>query len=192
MSVKSNISSEEYGELVIRLKTRQNNHCFICAEILADTCITHVDHIKPRSTGGKDDENNYAITHKACNESKQDTDLEIARRLHILKKIQKNTPDETVSLEHVLKYFNGSSDILNFKIDEKNKVFKTSIDGIYEKEYTIFEDSISDESSVILEIPIKYLYFDKYINPRPVNILNIGKLTKEFYKKKSTTSFGFS
>ena len=39
------------------------------------------------ANGGKDEPVNFAITHEHCNKSKQDADLEVAKRLYALEKI---------------------------------------------------------------------------------------------------------
>ncbi len=60
-------------ELATRLETIQQGKCFICEKPLhRDYEKWHVDHIIPRAKGGKDDENNYALTHEHCNLNKLD------------------------------------------------------------------------------------------------------------------------
>ena len=116
------LSKEKYEELVKKLKEIQSNVCYICQrEIDKDIQKVNVDHIVPLVNGGKDDENNFAITHESCNKSKQDANLEIARIMYHLKEIQENIPKEenrSASLKDVLNQYGVLNLILNLKKKE--------------------------------------------------------------------------
>lgn len=182
----SSLSSDESKKLTKKLCEIQKNQCYICGdEIRLDLGITNIDHIIPLANKGKDSEENFAVTHESCNKSKQDANLEIARKLHILIKIQDEAlkyDEKTGSLKHVLTHFDGSKHSFKCTIKEDlieysfphmgdNKIYKTSI----------FHDNLSKEKSCFIEIPIEYLFHDELINPRGINT-SISKLVKEFYK----------
>ena len=85
----SSLSADKYKELTIKLHHIQNGKCFICGQdIDLDLQTTNIDHIVPLSNKGKDNEDNFALTHENCNKSKQDANLNVARSLFKLKKIQ--------------------------------------------------------------------------------------------------------
>src|SRR5438270_13778333 len=67
-------------DLLASLAANQKNKCFICErDIDLQVDKLEVDHVIPRAKGGKDDDNNYAVTHEVCNRTKSDADLRIAR-----------------------------------------------------------------------------------------------------------------
>ncbi|MDR1894696.1 MAG: HNH endonuclease [Spirochaetales bacterium] len=181
------LTTDEYKDLTIKLLNIQNNICYICQETI-DIKLheTNIDHIVPLASKGKDSEENFAVTHASCNKSKQDADLRIARILATLRKIQKDVSDNdnsrSASLEDVLKYFGGSKYNFKYKIDG-NKLTYSFPDindtKIYNSE--IFEDNLSKEKTVFLNIPIEYLFHDHLINPRGINS-SISLLVKEFNK----------
>jgi len=74
----NSLNKEEKEKLIERLLEQQNHRCFICEEPL-DPNIHEIDidHVIPLSQGGKDNENNLAITHRSCNRSKQDNNPRI-------------------------------------------------------------------------------------------------------------------
>ena len=183
----ASLQPDEYDGLTQKLMKIQSNTCFICQEkIDLDLHETNIDHIIPLTNKGKDAEENFAVTHASCNKSKQDYDLRIARVLATLKKIQKDVSEKdntkSASLEDVLKYFGGSKYEFKYKIED-NKLSYSFPDlndnTIYYSE--IFEDILSKERTVFLNIPIEYLFHDRLINPRGINN-SISLLVKEFYK----------
>jgi len=72
----------------------QNGLCFICEEpIDLQLHKTDIDHIIP----GKDERNNFAITHAVCNREKQDLNLEVARAMKRFDKIKEEVYSKTAN-----------------------------------------------------------------------------------------------
>ena len=83
------------------------------------------------ANGGKDEPVNFAITHEHCNKSKQDADLEVAKRLYALEKIINvaEQSHETPSLKHVLLANGGSKYLFKYKIEENQIVYSFDDNG---------------------------------------------------------------
>ena len=63
-----NLTADEKNSLRAKLWGIQNHKCFICEkEIDFDLNSVNIDHIKPLANGGKDEEQNFALTHESCN-----------------------------------------------------------------------------------------------------------------------------
>ncbi len=80
----SGLTDEQREELESRLLERQRSRCSICDE--KSDRVLHkgqldIDHIDPLIQEGLDAENNFALTHASCNQSKGASNLEVARRL---------------------------------------------------------------------------------------------------------------
>ena len=163
----------------------QNHKCFICEkEIDPDINSTNIDHIRPLANGGKDEPSNFAITHEHCNKSKQDADLLIAKKLFHLQEIIKDAESkkEVPSLKHVLVANNGSKYDFKFKIENDQLVYSFDNAGDTSiKRTEIFLDTLSNEQTAFISVPIEYLYHDDKINPRGINS-SISLLIKEFHK----------
>ena len=70
----SRLSSEQREDLQRRLLERQNAVCFICEEpinLVLQRATLEIDHIIPIASRGKDEENNFALTHEFCNRTKE-------------------------------------------------------------------------------------------------------------------------
>lgn len=163
----------------------QNHKCFICEkEIDLDINSTNIDHIRPLANGGKDEPSNFAITHEHCNKSKQDADLLIAKKLFQLQETIKNAESkkEVPSLKHVLIANNGSKYDFKYKIENDQLVYSFDNAGDTSiKRTEIFLDTLSNEKTAFISVPIEYLYHDDKINPRGINS-SISLLIKEFHK----------
>lgn len=184
----SSLSPSGYEQLKQKLSSIQNNTCYICNEkIDLSLHTTNVDHIIPLSLKGKDNEENFALTHESCNKSKLDSNLKIARKLHVLKKIQddvgkKEGGSASASLRHVLEKYNGSKFNFSYKENGNEIEYSFSENGnntIYK--IPIFTDELSKEKTFFIEVPLEYIYLDELINPRGINN-SISKLVKEFDK----------
>ncbi len=182
----SGLSQPEYEALTKKLLSIQNSVCFICQEDIEPSLHeTNIDHIIPLANKGKDNEENFAITHEGCNKSKLDSDLQIARMLFKLKAIQENIfekENKAASLKHVLLEYNGSK--YDFKNDRNNGKLRYSFSGNGDNrilEAEIQKDHLSGEEYCFIEVPIEYIFHDEIINPRGINS-SISKLVKEFDK----------
>ena len=179
------LSFDEKIALSKKLWNIQNHKCFICGgDIDLDVQKTNIDHIRPLVNGGKDDPINFGLTHEHCNKSKQDADLEVAKKLFQLEEIIKKAADkhETPSLKHVLIANGGSKFDLKYKIEDTQLVYSFDDIGdttVYKSE--IFVDELSGEKTTFIKVPLEYIYHDDVINPRGINS-SISLLIKEFYK----------
>lgn len=178
------LSQKEYNNLTEKLLNQQNGKCFICGkDIDLDLHITNIDHIVPLVNNGKDEENNFGLTHENCNKSKQDADLRIARTLCTLENIKYQTPKgETTSLKHILQYYDGSKYDFKYKVNKNFMEYSFPDIGdnnIYKA--NIFVDRLSEEKYSFIEVPIEYIFHDELINPRGINN-SLRLLVKEFYK----------
>jgi len=183
----ASLTKDQYDALTSKLLGIQQNVCFICQELI-DTSIheTNIDHIIPLANRGKDSESNFAVTHESCNKSKQDADLNVARTLAVLRKIQKETADKnnahSATLKDVLIHFGGSKHEFRYKVEGTKLSYsfpELNDNTIYTSE--VFEDVLSKEKTAFLRIPIEYVFHDSLINPRGINS-SISLLVKEFYK----------
>jgi len=182
----STLSQDDYNSLTSKLLSIQNNTCYICQKTI-DTALheTNIDHIVPLANKGKDNEDNFAVTHESCNKSKMDADLKIARILFTLKDIQDRifeSEKRAASLKHVLIEYNGSK--FDFKHEIKNGMLRYAFshNGDNEiRETPISRDHLSGEKYCFIELPIEYIFHDEIINPRGINS-SISKLVKEFDK----------
>jgi 5-methylcytosine-specific restriction endonuclease McrA len=62
-------------QMVIRLKARDGENCWLCALRLKEGDIT-IEHLIPRSLGGTDEESNLVLCHRPCNRHLADRPLE--------------------------------------------------------------------------------------------------------------------
>ena len=179
------LTGDEKRALNQRLWNIQNHRCFICGEeIDLDLQTVNIDHIKPLAVGGKDEPSNFAVTHEHCNKSKQDADLEVAKKLYLLGKIISNAENnhETPSLSHVLKENGGSKYAFKYKLEGNRIIYSFDDIGdtnIYTSE--VFTDTLSGEKSAFINVPLAYIFHDDVINPRGINS-SISLLIKEFHK----------
>lgn len=179
------LNAEEKKELSEKLWEIQNHRCFICErEIHLGINSTNIDHIRPLANGGKDDPANFAVTHEHCNKAKQDADLEVAKKLFRLQEIIKDAEEkkEVPSLKHVLAAYGGSKYTFRYQIEEDQLVYSFDDVGNTAVKYTeIFTDTLANERTAFISVPIEYLYHDETINPRGINS-SISLLIKEFHK----------
>lgn len=179
------LNAEEKKKLNEKLWEMQNHKCFICeGEIHLGVNSTNIDHIRPLANGGKDEPSNFAITHEHCNKSKQDADLLVAKKLFKLQEIIKDAEGkkEVPSLKHVLTANGGSKYKFRYTIENDELVYSfDDIGNTTINRTEIFLDTLSDEKTAFIKVPIEYLYHDEIINPRGINS-SISLLIKEFHK----------
>lgn len=177
------MSTQDYDKLTKKLLEIQTDTCYICQKVI-DLKIhtTNIDHITPLVNGGKDSEENFAVTHESCNKSKQDSNLNIARILYKLREIQEDTEkteNKPATLKHILANYGGGKNEFKFKLE--NDKIKYAFGNEEIKSSQIFKDTISKEETFFIEAPIAYIHHDELINPRGINN-TISKLVKEFDK----------
>ena len=125
------LTGDKKEALCRQLWNIQSHKCFICGEAIdLDIQKVNIDHIRPLANGGKDDTTNFAITHEHCNKSKQDADLEVAKKLYQLGRIitEAEAKHETPSLRHVLTANDGSKYAIQWKIEGNQFIY--SFDAI--------------------------------------------------------------
>ncbi|MCY3910002.1 MAG: HNH endonuclease signature motif containing protein [bacterium] len=183
----SRLSSIDRETLIKRLHESQDGNCFICGkEVDLDLHVESIDidHIEPTSSGGKDSQENFALTHDSCNRSKQASHLQVARVLATFDQLAERVAKENRSpnLGDVLAEYGGSKFSLPVTLD--NASIKTTFAELEQNEvsaYPIFEDRISGFKSSFINLPIEYLHHDDHINPRAIGS-NLRKLVVEFHK----------
>lgn len=179
------LNAEAKKKLSEKLWEIQSHKCFICGqEIHMDINNTNIDHIRPLANGGKDEVSNFAITHEHCNKLKQDADLVVARKLFQLQEIIKDAEGkkEVPSLKHILASYGGSRYAFRYTIEDNQLVYSFDDAGnTAVKRTEIFFDTLSNENTAFISVPIEYLYHDETINPRGINS-SISLLIKEFHK----------
>ena len=87
----SSLKPEEREALMKRLYERQNHVCFLCDEKIdfeLQCDDLEIDHIIPLAKEGKDEENNFALTHSLCNRQKGPSDLRIAKLLILFSRFE--------------------------------------------------------------------------------------------------------
>ena len=180
----NSISEIEYEELTEKLLQIQNKKCFICQKLIDEIQKTNIDHIIPLANKGKDDENNFAVTHESCNKSKQDANLNIARIMSRLKDIQERVSSKhrSASLDDILKEYGGAKYDFAYKIEDDQLLY--TLDNLEDTtiyKTQIFTDELSKEKTCFIKVPIEYIFHDEIINPRGINS-SISLLIKEFDK----------
>jgi len=192
----SSLSKDEYVSLTEKLSKIQNGICYICQKpIDLNLHNTNIDHIYPLVRGGKDSEDNFALTHESCNKSKQDANLKIARLLASLREIQEEamkSENKSATLYHILKKYGGSK--FDFRYKKNDKLIEYSFSELGDNtiyQTPIFRDHLSNEETCFIEIPIEYLFHDTLINPRGINE-SIIKLIKEFEKGNPQLHLGIA
>ncbi len=182
------LNYEDREELKKKLLETQSDKCFICEEPL-DLNIhkVQIDHVIPIKIGGKDDPQNFALTHSKCNASKQDADLRVARILAKFSKIRDACLKENrgPNLTDILNQYGGSKYELPLEFDENDGIIKHSFSQIGDNtiyKERVYTDELSNFRYFFAELPIEYLFHDDRINPRSIG-QNISKLVKEFFLK---------
>ncbi len=187
----SSLNKEEREKLEKQLFDIQKGKCFICEEEInleLHGDVLDVDHIEPSSQGGKDNVDNFALTHSHCNRSRQAANLRIARILARFEKLRTKIEEEeqkTPSLKHILNMNSGSE--YDFKISVDNDVVKYSFPNsgdnrIYQSNLLL--DKLSGFKSFFAEIPLSYVFHDDKINPRGIAQGSLRKLLEEFFRKR--------
>jgi len=184
----SKLNYLEREELKKKMHRIQNGKCFICEEPIdldLQKDAVDIDHIVPLASGGKDDESNFALTHNTCNRSKQDSDLYVARILKRFDRLKEKTASNgrSINLSDLLEEYGGGKYQLSLKISNNSVEYSfNELDSKIYKTY-LYKDPLSGFEYFFTVLPIEYIFHDDRINPRPLGI-NLGKLVKEFYRKR--------
>jgi hypothetical protein len=180
------LKPEDRRKLVEELWKVQKGLCFIWEDPI-DLDLHYndldIDHVIPKSLGGKDDKSNFALTFSDANRSKQAADLELARIIHRFKKIKDEIAkeDRSPNLNDLLVKHNGSKHDLKFIKTDKSIKYSLSSTGKPEiVELPVYKDTLSGLEYFFACLPIEYLFHDDHINPRSIGE-NISKLITEFY-----------
>lgn len=181
------LSTDERQELIVKLHAAQDGGCFVCEQPIdlklhAETL--NIDHVEPLKVGGKDSEENFALTHASCNRSKQASDLRVARVLSRFERIRATCAEENrgANLGDVLSVYGGAKEQLSFEAagDEVRMTFAAIGDpGI--TSVPLYKDQLSKLRYFFAELPIEYLHHDDRINPRNVGG-SLSGLVEEFHK----------
>ncbi|MCC6442167.1 MAG: HNH endonuclease [Armatimonadetes bacterium] len=170
-------------QLIARLHQMQRGLCFIGEEPLdLAKDKLEVDHIIPRAKGGKDDENNYAVTCEFHNRNKSDSDLRIARCVARYEKIKEQHSDKgpnRPNLGDFLSEMGGGKHEIAAHAEATALEYTLSELGITKCTTPIFHDKLSGMDSAYLELPVEYVFHDERINPRAVGARLRG-LVEEF------------
>jgi hypothetical protein len=180
------LSQKGYEELKEKLWETQDGRCFICEEPI-DMALhqVEVDHVIPLQLGGADGPENFALAHASCNESKQDTDLRVARVLARFSKLRDACAQDNrgPNLDDVLQVHGGAQHKLQIECGQAGAIVRYSLGQVGDNTmYTerLHTDELSGFKYFFARLPIEYLYHDDRINPRPIG-QNISKLVKEFH-----------
>ncbi len=181
------LNDSERQVLQKKLYESQKSKCFICEDKIDLRLHTlQIDHVIPLKREGKDDPLNFALVHSSCNESKQDSDLRVARVLRRFSRIKDAISNRGPNLSDILIQYGGSQyDLfLNLEGDREDSI-KYSLSQIGDNDvYTerVYRDELSGFKYFFALLPIEYLFHDDKINPRSIG-QNISKLVKEFFLK---------
>lgn len=170
-------------QLIAKLLQMQSGVCFIGEEPLDLTRDKlEIDHIIPRSKGGKDDENNYAVTCEFHNRNKSDSDLRVARcmaRYERIKDQYSAKGPNRPNLGDFLNEMGGGRYEIAAHADSTRFEYTLSELEIAKRVVPIYYDKLSEMPSVFLELPFEYVFHDERINPRAVGVRLRG-LVEEF------------
>ena len=171
-------------ELEERLFNVQNGRCYICEEEI-DYQLQNldIDHIVPRAKGGKDEPNNFALTHSSCNRSKGASNLKVARALAKFNRLRAQallSGKRGTNLGDVLDLYSGSKSRLKLRcLDGKIDFSLSEIGDDTIRSVNVFEDRLSKIQSIFTSLPLAYLHHDDRINPRDIGT-NLRGLIEEF------------
>lgn len=183
----SKLKPEQRRELEDRLYARQNGACFICEDPIdfeLQRNDLEIDHIVPIANEGKDEENNFAITHEPCNRRKSSSDLRVARVLCRFSRIEQTANAEPgqqgANLGHVLNAYGGSKQSLRMVVEKGTVRFSIAGEGgAPVTTLPLWHDPLSRMNYCFATLPVAYLHHDSRINPRSIGV-NIRGLIEEF------------
>jgi hypothetical protein len=178
------LNKEARATLEKQLWDSQGGKCFISGkpiELALDQ--VDIDHIIPTRDNGPDNPSNFPLTLAHYNRSKQAADLRVARvlaRFEFIKE-EADSDDRGANLNDVLKAYGGAKEPLRAKIEGDTI---TCVVGPAEK-VTVpnYTDKLSGMRYFFSVLPIRVVYHDDRINPRPLGA-NLRGLVEEFHKRR--------
>lgn len=181
------LNEQQSEQLRASLSETQNAKCFICQKPMATDLQADqldVDHIVPLANGGKDNPDNFALTHASCNRSKQDADLRVARSLahfaHI-SELAKGAESRSANLGDVLADAGGATATLSYRlVDDHVEYSLDEVGDAQIRTVPVYVDKLSKDRYFFIQLPVEYLHHDAQINPRNIGSA-LSKLVKEFY-----------
>jgi hypothetical protein len=192
------LNAEQRTILEQKLLARQGGQCFICEQpidLMLHKGQLDIDHIDPLIEDGLDAENNFALTHAACNRSKGAANLEIARRLSEFDRLQidaQKSGKRGANLGDVFARYKGAKSLLRLRRDANVVEFSlpdTGDNSIHK--IPIYHDKLSSMNSFFTALPLEYLHHDDRINPRSIGA-NIRGLIEEFLQKRPQLHVGLA
>ena len=179
-------SEDKKKEVRERLYKFQDGKCFLCESPLNlnDLENIHLDHKKPQSEKGPDDESNWVLLCKTCNLKKGDRPLQLAKNILQFENDKKKY-GEGFTLGKVFEIMRGpeAKSLMMNTIDE-GKIELTFVNerGVQVKQQLVVHEDAgaSGFKSVFTELPIDYLFHDTDLNPRAISERNVN-LIEEFY-----------
>ncbi len=177
----------ERHALTEKLHVTQGGNCFICekpVDLKLHADFLDIDHVEPLKVGGRDGEENFALTHASCNRSKQASNLRVARVLAHFERIRATCGEQNrgANLADVLVEYGGAKHELWFEVDgnQMRLTFAATGDpGI--TSIPLYTDPLSRLGYFFAELPIEYLHHDDRINPRNIGG-SLARLVEEFHR----------
>lgn len=184
----SKLKQPDRHELEHRLLSRQSGVCFLCEETIdvdLQRDMLEIDHIVPVAAGGKDEENNFALTHETCNRRKSASDLQVARVMMRFAKYEAVAEaGQGAHLGHILRAHGGALKLLRMLREGNTIRYSIPTDnGAPILTSQVWRDRLSDMEYFFAVLPLAYLHHDQRINPRSIGA-NLRGLVEEFHQKR--------
>ena len=194
----SSLNPEELRDLRSKFHRIQQGKCYICQgaiDLTVHDGALDIDHIEPLATGGRDIEQNLALTHSSCNRSKGASHLRVARSLHQLKALELAATargERGANLDDILSAYGGSQHLFRLERDSSAVKFSFSQTGD-NATYSapLYEDMLSKQKYFFCLVPLEYLHHDDVINPRSIGS-SIRGLLEEFLKGRPQLHVGLA
>lgn len=183
----SKLTPDERHALIQKLHAAQHGSCFICEkpiDLKLHGDSIDIDHVEPLKVGGKDGEENFALTHASCNRSKQASDLRVARVLARFERIRATCAEQNrgPNLADVLSQYGGAKHQLAFEsMGPEMRLTFAEMGNPEIKVVPLYTDPLSKLRYFFAELPIEYLHHDDRINPRNIGG-SLAGLVEEFHR----------
>lgn len=194
----SSLADDALQALRSKFHSIQQGKCYICQsaiDLAVHDGALDIDHIEPLATGGRDIEENFALTHSSCNRSKGASHLKVARALHQLKDLDREATargERGANLDDILNAYGGSR--FPLAVERDSSMVKFSFSGTSDNEIhtaPIYKDILSNQKYFFCVVPLEYLHHDDVINPRSIGS-SIRGLLEEFLKGRPQLHVGLA